>query len=81
MSIPGDHVAEVLALPAEDRTFVVRQLIGNLGQEADSGAEDLWDNEMDRRSREMEDSLVLCRPVADSVSDIRAKLDARRQSS
>ena len=67
MSITKDQVAEVLALPLEQRT--------------DVDAEDLWNHEIDQRSRDLDYGSVKCRPVADPINDIRTRLDANRQSS
>ena len=81
MAITKDKVNEVLALPVEDRAYLVRQLIESLYQETDPGAEDAWAAEIDRRSEEIEKNAVECRPLNDSIQDIRAELKARRQSS
>lgn len=81
MAITKDKVNEVLALPEEDRAYLARQLIESLDQEADPGAENAWAAEIDRRSDEIEKNKVECRPVDDSIRDIRAELNARRQSS
>jgi Putative addiction module component len=40
-----------------------------------------WREVIDRRSREIEDGKVSCRPVEEVVQDIRNKLHARRQPS
>ena len=81
MAITRDKVNEVLALPVEDRAYLARQLIESLDQETDPSAEDAWVAEIDRRSDQIEKNLVECRPVDDSIRDIRAELNARRQSS
>ena len=39
MSITAEQVAEVLALPEQDRAFLVRQHIANLDNTVDEGAE------------------------------------------
>lgn len=81
MSIAAEKVAEVLALPAHDRAFLARQLIGSLDDTVDADAETQWEEVLDRRSREIHEGAVSCRPVEQAVQDIRAKLDARRQPS
>ena len=81
MSIGAEKVAEVLALPEEDRAFLARQLIASLDDTVDSDAETQWNEVLDRRSREIEEGKVNCRPVEDIVQTIRNKLHARRQSS
>jgi hypothetical protein len=47
----------------------------------DADAEAQWQEVIERRSREIEEGKVTCRPVEETVRDIRAKLHARRQPS
>ncbi len=81
MSIAAEKVAEVLALPEQDRAYLARQLIASLDDTMDVDAETQWQEAIDRRSREIEEGQVICRPVEETVRDIRAKLHARRQPS
>lgn len=81
MSVAADKIAEVLALPVQDRAFLAHQLIASLDNVVDLDAEKQWRDAIDRRSREIEEGQVKCRPVAETVRDIRAKLHARREPS
>ncbi|HVV00318.1 MAG TPA: addiction module protein [Verrucomicrobiae bacterium] len=81
MSIAAEKVAEVLALPEQDRAFLARQLIASLDDTIDPEAEDQWNQVIDRRSREIDEAKVSCRPVQQVVENIRNKLHARRQPS
>jgi len=81
MSVAAEKIAEVLALPVQDRAFLARQLIASLDNVVDRDAETDWRDTIDRRSREIEEAQVHCRPVAETVRDIRAKLNARREPS
>ena len=81
MSIAAEKVAEVLALPEKDRAFLARQLIASLDDAVDTDAETQWREVIDRRSREIIQGKVNCRPVEQTVQDIRKKLHARRQPS
>ena len=81
MSIAAEKVAEVMALPEEDRAYLARQLIASLDDTVDADAEEQWNEVIDRRSREIEEGKVTCRPAAEAVADIRHKLHARRQPS
>jgi putative addiction module component (TIGR02574 family) len=81
MSIAAEKVAEVLALPQEDRALLARRLIASLDDTVDADAETQWHEVVDRRSREIEEGNVCCRPVEQVVQDIRNKLHARRQPS
>jgi len=81
MSIAAGKVAEVLALPEKDRAFLARQLIASLDDTVDADAETQWLEVIDRRSREIEEGKVNCRPVEETIQDIRGKLHARRHPS
>lgn len=81
MSIAAEKVAEVLALPERDRAFLGQQLIASLDDTVDPDAETQWHEVIDRRSREIKEGKVSCRPVEQVVQDIRKKLHARRQPS
>ena len=81
MSVSAEKVAEVLALPPQDRAYLARQLISSLEDAVDSDAQEQWNEVIDRRSRDIEEGRVECRPVEDVLRDIRARLDAHRQPS
>jgi putative addiction module component (TIGR02574 family) len=81
MSVAAKTVAEMLALPEKDRAFLARQLIASLDDTVDADAESAWQEVIDRRSREIAEGKVSCRPVEQVVGDIRRKLHARRQPS
>ena len=81
MSMTAEKVAEVLALPEKDRAYLAQQLIASLHDPMDAGAEAGWVEVIDRRSREIEESRVECRPVEETLKNIRAKLNAGRQPS
>jgi putative addiction module component (TIGR02574 family) len=81
MSIAAEKVAEVLALPEQDRAFLARELIASLDSTVDADAEAEWNEVIDRRSRQIDEGKVSCRPVEQVVQDIRNRLHARRQPS
>jgi putative addiction module component (TIGR02574 family) len=81
MSIAAEKVAEVLALPEEDRAYLARQLIASLDDTVDPDAETQWQEVIDRRSREMAEGRVDARPEEEVIRDIRRKLHARRPAS
>jgi len=81
MSVTAEKVAEILSLPQTDRAYLARQLIASLDDRVDTDAEVQWQEVIDRRTREIEDVKVNCRPVKDTVRDIRTKLHTRRQPS
>lgn len=81
MSIAAEKVAEVLALPEQDRAYLARKLIASLDDTMDADVETQWQEVIDRRSREIEEGKTICRPVEQVVQDIRDKLHARRQPS
>lgn len=81
MSIAAEKVAEVLALPEEDRAFLVHKLIASLDDIVDPDAETHWNEVIDRRSREIAEGRVDERSEEEMIRDIRAKLHARHPAS
>ncbi len=81
MSIAAEKVAEVLALPEQDRAYLARQLIASLDDTIDADAETQWNEVIDRRSREMAEGRVDARPEEEMIRDIQAKLHARHPAS
>ncbi len=81
MSIAAEKVAEVLALPEEDRAFLARQLIASLDETVDPDAETQWNEVIDRRSREMAQGKVDARTEEEMLRDIRTRLHARHPPS
>jgi putative addiction module component (TIGR02574 family) len=81
MSIAAEKVAEVLALPEKDRAFLARQLIASLDRVVDADAETLWHDVIDRRSCEIDEGKVNCKPVEEVLKGVRAELNPRRQPS
>lgn len=81
MSIAAEKMAEVMALPEKDRAFLARRLIASLDETVDADAETQWQEIIERRSREMAEGRVDLRAEEEMISDIRDKLQARRQTS
>jgi putative addiction module component (TIGR02574 family) len=78
MSITAEKVAETLALPIEDRAYLAHKLIASLDNTVDPDAETEWNKVIDRRSREIEDGKVECRPIEETIREIRDELNAHR---
>ncbi len=73
---------DILELPASDRALLAHRLIQSLDDQSDTDVEALWMDEIDRRSAEIREKRVECRPMGDVIADIRRKLQiARSQSS
>ncbi len=81
MSIAAEKMAEILALPEQDRAYLARQLIASLDKTVDADAETQWNEVIDRRSREMAEGREDARPEEEMIGDIRAKLHARHPAS
>jgi hypothetical protein len=81
MSITAEKVAEVLALPEQDRAYLAHQLIISLDDIVDTDAEMQWLEVINRRSREMSEGRVDARSEEEMMRDIRAKLHARHPAS
>jgi putative addiction module component (TIGR02574 family) len=80
MSIAAEKIAaEALALPDDERAFLARELIVSLDPETCHNTEAEWAEVIDRRSREISEGKVQCRPVGETVRNIRAKLHASRR--
>ncbi len=73
MSVAAGKIAEVLALSVNDRAFLAHQLIASLDPELDSNAEVEWAEVIDRRSLEIEQGTITCRPVEDTVRKLRSQ--------
>ena len=81
MSIAAEKVAEVLALPEQDRAFLAHRLIASLDVTVEPEAETEWNEVIDRRSREMVAGRVDTRSEEEMIQDVRAKLHARHPAS
>ena len=81
MSIAAEKMAEMLALPEQDRAFLARQLIASLDDTVEADAETQWNEVIDRRSREMAEGRVDTRSEEEMIRDIRTKLHARHSPS
>jgi putative addiction module component (TIGR02574 family) len=81
MSIASEKVAEVLALPEQDRAFLARQLIASLDDTVDADVETQWHEVIDRRTREMGEGRVDARPEEEVIRAIRDKLHAGHPTS
>ena len=81
MSMTAEKVAEVLALPEEDRAYLARRLIASLGPSAETDAEAEWLDAINRRSREIEEGRVRCRPVQETLREARSQIHVHRQPS
>ena len=55
MSIASEKVAEVLALPEQDRAYLAHRLLTSLDDTMDADAEAQWQEVIERRSREIEE--------------------------
>ncbi len=81
MSLATEKIAEMLALPEQDRANLAHQLIASLDPVHDADAETEWRDVLDRRTSEIEQGTVACRPMAEAVAEVREKLNARRKPS
>lgn len=80
MSIAAEKIAaEALALPEDERALLARELIASLDTEGHTNTEAEWTEVIDRRSREIAEGKVHCRPMGEAVRDIRARLHVSRR--
>lgn len=79
MTVSDKTVAQILALPLEDRAFIARTILESVEPEVDEDAKELWDQEIDRRSQEIEGG-IKCEPIEDVLKAIRDDLASHRAS-
>ena len=79
MSMTAEKVAEMLALPEQERAFLAHQLIASLDNAVDANAESEWQEVIDRRSREMSEGRLDSRSEEEMIGEIRARLHAARR--
>lgn len=65
---------ELLGLPAESRALLAEKLIESLDEKQDKDIEAVWIKEAKRRSREIKNGKVKCRPAKDVLREARLKL-------
>jgi putative addiction module component (TIGR02574 family) len=70
---------EIRALPDVEKERLLRALLEELDGPPDAGAEQAWLDEIQRRSRELDEGVVEAIPAEKVFADLRAKL-ARRWS-
>ena len=65
--------AEVLKLPASDRSHLLQRLLASL--DVDEDVEAAWDREADRREAELDSGAVQALPGEDVMARLRARLE------
>ncbi len=65
--------AEVLKLPASDRSHLLQRLLASL--DVDEDVEAAWDREADRREAELDSGAVQALPSEDVMARLRARLE------
>ena len=68
---------EIRALPDAEKERLLRALLEELDGPPDTGAEQAWLDEIQRRSRELDGGLVETIPADKVFADLRAKLTQR----
>ena len=65
--------AEMLKLPASDRSHLLQRLLASL--DVDEDVEAAWDREADRREAELDSGAVQALPGEDVMARLRARLE------
>ncbi len=60
---------------------MAHHLLVSLESTADVDADELWQREIDRRSKAIDDGSAQCLPVEDVISSVRNELNARHHPS
>ena len=71
----AEVLREALTLPAEERAALIESLIASLDDASDDGAEHAWNEEIDRRIREIESGDVPLIPLEAARRRLRSHLD------
>jgi putative addiction module component (TIGR02574 family) len=74
----GEILKEALALPAEARAALADSLWDSLDAEVDSEAEEAWNNEIQRRLKELDSGAVAAIPWSEARARLMAKLPNAR---
>ena len=73
----ADIEQEIRSLPDAEKERLLRALLEELDGAPDSGADQAWLEEIQRRSREFDAGLVEAIPAEKVFADLRAKLSRR----
>ena len=65
---------ELLGLPMQHRALLAEKLIASLDDKAVPDTESLWIKEAERRFKEIQDGIAICRPAEDVLRNARKKL-------
>ncbi len=65
---------ELLGLPAKSRALLAEKLIESLDEKVDEGAKTLWIKEAKKRSRQIKNGSVRCKPAKEALKQARLKL-------
>jgi len=69
---------ELLGLSAQYRALLAEKLIASLDDKGVPDTESLWIKEAERRFKEIQDGIAVCRPAEDVFRDAREKLTHKR---
>ncbi len=69
---------ELLGLPTQYRALLAEKLIASLDDKILPDTESLWIKEAERRFKEIQDGIAVCRPAEDVLRDAREKLMHKR---
>jgi putative addiction module component (TIGR02574 family) len=72
-----DMLADILRLPAEERARLAIELIRSLDGQADPGAAQAWEVEIERRGAEVEAGASVTMTLDDYRAHVRARRAAR----
>ena len=69
---------ELLGLPTQYRALSAEKLLASLDDKIIADAEALWIKEAERRFKEIQDDIAVCRPAEDVLRDAREMLQWRQ---
>ncbi len=72
-----DIINEAMRMPAEERATIAENLIASLDRECDDQTEALWQDEVQKRIREIESGAVKCVPWESVRSSLKREPGAK----
>jgi putative addiction module component (TIGR02574 family) len=81
VSVSEEMISAVFSLSESDRAFLAHELITSLEAGTDDDSEAAWNDEIDRRIKEIDQGHISCQPLDESLRAIRQRLNAHSKSS
>jgi hypothetical protein len=81
MSVSEEMISAVFSLSESDRAFLAHKLITSLEESKDDDSGAAWNDEINRRNKEMNQGQFGCQLLDESLKSIRERLNPHSKSS